>query len=496
MKKAITYSRVSSKEQEREGFSIPAQMKLLRGYALQNDFSVVHDFIDIETAKSSGRQNFNEMVQFLAKNRDCRIVLVEKTDRLYRNFRDAVTLEDLDVEIHLVKEGQIISKDAKSQAKLIHGIQLVLSRNYIENLREEVKKGMREKAEQGIYPGRAPLGYRNNRADRTIDVHPENAAIVQKIFELYASGQYSLSQLKKTLRMETGKSISRAYLHTIITNPFYVGNFIWGGHLYRGTHPTFIGSDLYDRVQTVLHGHNKPKYRKQEFAFRGLLHCAEDNCAITAERKKNKYVYYRCTGYRGACATPRFTEAQISLKLGTILKNIHIPDHVLTSLQESLAHDQQNAQSTIMAQRNALQPRLSTLQRRIDQAYQDKVDGKIPDDLWERKMQEWTAEERRIEDALARLEQPTGERLLTAQRTLELANKAYSLYLTRNPQEQAQLLRMVLLNCSIDGATVHPTYRKPFDLIFARAKNEEWSGREDLNLRPPGPEKTTETLSH
>ena len=73
--------------------------------------------------------------------------------------------------------------------------------------------------------------------------------------------------------------------------------------------------------------------------------------------------------------------------------------------------------------------------------------------------------------------------------TLELANKAYSLYLTRNPQEQAQLLRMVLLNCAIDGATVQPTYRKPFDLIFQRAKDGDWSGREDLNLRPPGPEK-------
>jgi site-specific DNA recombinase len=84
------------------------------------------------------------------QHRECRVVLVEKTDRLYRNFRDAVSLEDLDLEIHLVKESQIISREAKSQAKLIHGMQLVLARNYIENLREEVKKGMREKAEQGI----------------------------------------------------------------------------------------------------------------------------------------------------------------------------------------------------------------------------------------------------------------------------------------------------------------------------------------------------------
>jgi hypothetical protein len=152
----------------------------------------------------------------------------------------------------------------------------VLSRNYIENLREEVKKGMREKAEQGIYPGRAPLGYRNNKADRTIEVHPENAAIVGRTFELYASGQYSLSQLKRTVRVEIGKSISRAYLHTILTNPFYQGNFVWGGQLYRGTHAIFISTELFNRVQAALRGHNKPKYRKQEFAFRGLLHCAQD----------------------------------------------------------------------------------------------------------------------------------------------------------------------------------------------------------------------------
>ena len=79
-------------------------------------------------------------------------------------------------------------------------------------------------------------------------------------------------------------------------------------------------------------------------------------------------------------------------------------------------------------------------------------------------------------------------RALTAERILELGNKAYSLYLTRNAAEQAQLLKMVLLNCATDGANLWPNYRKPFDVIAQRAKNEEWSGREDLNLRPPGPE--------
>ena len=83
-----------------------------------------------------------------------------------------MTLEDLEIEIHLPKEGQVISKDSKSQAKLVHGIQLVIARNYIENLREEVRKGMREKAEQGIYPSRPPLGYCNNKLEHTIEVIP------------------------------------------------------------------------------------------------------------------------------------------------------------------------------------------------------------------------------------------------------------------------------------------------------------------------------------
>src|SRR5436190_23926691 len=123
---AFLYARVSSREQEQEGFSIPAQLKLLRDYAVRNGLIIQEEFIDVETAKVAGRKQFDRMVQSLSRNKHCRTVLVEKTDRLYRNFRDAVTLEDLDVEVHLVKEGQIISKDARSQAKLIHGCNLFL----------------------------------------------------------------------------------------------------------------------------------------------------------------------------------------------------------------------------------------------------------------------------------------------------------------------------------------------------------------------------------
>ena len=139
MKKAVIYARVSSKEQEREGFSIPAQIKFLTEYAEKNLFVVDRIFKESETAKIAGRKAFNEMLLYL-KEKNINTILVEKTDRLYRNFKDYIILEDYDLDIHLVKEGSIISKNSKSHDKFIHGIKVLIAKNYIDNLSEEVKK--------------------------------------------------------------------------------------------------------------------------------------------------------------------------------------------------------------------------------------------------------------------------------------------------------------------------------------------------------------------
>jgi DNA invertase Pin-like site-specific DNA recombinase len=205
MNQAISYTRVSSREQQEKGFSLGAQSGTLRNYADRNSYSVIRTFEDVETAKVSGCKQFGEMVRWLKKNRSCRILLVEKTDRLYRNFRDAVILEDLDIEIHLVEEGQITSKDSKSQAKFMHGINLVVARNYSDNLREEVKKGMLEKARQEVFPGLAPFGYRNNKAERTIEVDPVDSPMVIRPMEAYATGAHTMSALRKMLKAEFGK---------------------------------------------------------------------------------------------------------------------------------------------------------------------------------------------------------------------------------------------------------------------------------------------------
>jgi site-specific DNA recombinase len=483
-KLAVIYARVSSKDQEKEGFSIPAQLKLLREYALKNGIKILREFVDVETAKIAGRKQFGEMVRFFQQHPECRIVIVEKTDRLYRNFHDCVTLEDLGIELHLPKEGQIISKDSKSQAKLVHGIQLVIARNYIENLREEVKKGMKEKASQGIYPSRPPLGYTNNKLNHTIEIDADNAAIAKRVFELYATGKHSLEELRKIIRTETGKTFQKGYLHKLLKNPFYAGFFVWNGERYKGTQPLIISTNLFNQAQAILDGHNRPHYQKHIFAFRGLLTCAFDDCMMTAEMKKKKYTYYRCTGSKGKCDLPYIREEELGERLGQILKDIHIPDDVLAQLEASLSDNEKHSQAEKKAQQDKLQQRLTAVRNRLDQAYTDKLDGKISEEFWERKSAEWQLEEQQILIAMQGLREANPDMLLTAKRTLELANKACFLYVTQTPVEQAQLLKMVASNCRFDGVSLYPTYRKPFDMIFQRAKSQEWRALRDSNSRP------------
>src|SRR5271163_1293209 len=192
VRQAVAYARVSSKEQEKEGFSIPAQLKLLKEYAAANDLSVAQEYVDVETAKQTGRAAFGEMVDYLKAHPSVRVLLVENTDRLYRNLKDWVTVDELEVEVHFPKEGVVQSRESRSSEKFMHGIKVLMAKNYIDNLSEEARKGMQEKAEQGIWPTKTPLGYRNITGPdgkKIIAADPAVAPIVSKLFEWYATGQ-------------------------------------------------------------------------------------------------------------------------------------------------------------------------------------------------------------------------------------------------------------------------------------------------------------------
>jgi len=162
---------------------------------------IVREFIDIESAKQIGRTSFTALLDFfkkqerVKKNEPCRILLVEKTDRLYRNIRDWVTMDEFDLEIHFVKEGVVLSRDSHSSEKFMHGIKVLMAKNYVDNLSEEVKKGLNQKASEGHWPSVAPVGYLNDRQSHLIKIDPDRAPLIRQIFEKYASSEFSLQAI-------------------------------------------------------------------------------------------------------------------------------------------------------------------------------------------------------------------------------------------------------------------------------------------------------------
>src|SRR3954469_8410515 len=235
-KQAVIYARVSSKEQEKEGFSIPAQIKQLKEYAAANGFAVAQEYVDVETAKQTGRAAFGEMVAYLKAHPSVRVMLVEKTDRLYRNLKDWVTVDELDVEMHFPKEGVVLSRESRSSEKFMHGIKVLMAKNYIDNLSEEVRKGMQEKAEQGFWPSMAPLGYRNitgPEGKKIIAPDPDVAPIIFKLFDWYAAGTLSLREAARKVRAEglvhrkSGAPVPVSTVHAILRNRLYAGVFEW-----------------------------------------------------------------------------------------------------------------------------------------------------------------------------------------------------------------------------------------------------------------------------
>jgi hypothetical protein len=342
---------------------------------------------------------------------------------------------------------------------------------------------MREKAEQGHYPSFAPLGYQNNRETKRIEIDPEVAALIKKLFEWYATGNYSLLQVRNMARelMETqrlafqyARRLTKSTVEHILKNPIYCGDFLWNGKLYHGSHPPIVSHALWEQTQEAFRKTNHPKQTKHEFPFIGMLTCAFCGCAITAEIKKSKYIYYHCTGNHGPCPKPIARQETLGERLGEVIKGITIDDSLLDWLVQALRESHRDEKAHHDGMISGLQIHYDRLQHRIDQAYTDKLDGKIPEDLCLRKMNEWREEQSKILSQTQAHQTANHNYLEEGIRILELANKAYSLYLRQPAHEKARLLKIVQSNCTWDGVSPSPAYRKPFDILAEGLSTREW----------------------
>ncbi len=404
LRSAVLYARVSSKEQE-QGYSIPAQQQLLRRYASELGLTIAHEFVDIESAKRTGRPGFAAMVSFLRCGRGREVVLVEKTDRLYRNLKDYVTMDELDVEIHMVKENEILSRSSRSAQKFMHGIRVLMAKNYIDNLSEEVKKGLHTKAAQNLWPSFAPPGYCNAAGDggkRIIVPDAVLGPVVTRLFGWFATGEYSLKTLAKKAYEEgfrfrkSGHKIPVSTLHKILRKRIYTGEFEYAGVRYRGAHEPLVRQEVWERVQEILderqrkQAGNKPR----SFAYSGLVSCGHCECSLVGELKKGRYVYYHCTGYRGKCGEPYTREEALERQFAIRLKELVIAPAILEWLKTEVLESDETEQAARAQNLRREQAELERLQTRLGRLYEDRLDGRIDTATYDSKAAEVRQQER------------------------------------------------------------------------------------------------------
>jgi site-specific DNA recombinase len=511
-KQAVIYARVSSKEQEKEGFSIPAQLKLLKEYAAAQGFAVSKEYVDVETAKQTGRAAFSEMVGYLKAQPWIRVLLVEKTDRLYRNLKDWVMVDDLEVEIHFVKEGVVLSRGSRSSEKFMHGIKVLMAKNYIDNLSEEARKGMQEKAEQGIWPTVAPLGYRNvagSGGKKIIEPDPESAPIISRLFEWYATGTLSLKEAAQKAKAaglvyrKSGAPVPVSTVHATLRNRLYMGEFEWNGRVYAGQHQPLVTRDLWERVQGVLDGRHARKHRrvKHDFAFSGLIACGHCGCSMVGEIKKRRYVYYHCTGYKGRCEEPYVREEVIGQRFSELLGRLTFDEEVFAWVRDALRASHADEKREHEAAIGRLRAEYDRLQSRMHAMYVDKLDGKVDGAFFDRMSAEWRAEQDRCLHEIERHRAADQSYLEEGVRLIELARNAQRLFEKQEPRERRRLLNFVVSNCTWKDGQLVANLRQPFDLLAETtaiaaqaaagnrpnlAKTEIWLPGTDSNHRPTG----------
>ncbi len=328
--KYIIYARKSTEEDDRQILSIEAQLVELREFAAKEKLEIVASFEEAKTAKEPGRIKFAEMLSLIERGK-AEGIISWHPDRLARNSVDGGRI------IHFVDRGLIKSLkfptfwfEPTPQGLFMLNIAFGQSKYFVDNLRENVKRGLRQKIRNGVWPSWAPIGYLNNPKTRGVDVDTEKAPKVRKLFEMYGTGNYTLHALVEwckanDLRGNLGKEIALSNIQKILTNPFYVGLMRYRGEIFEGTHKPLISKKLFDKCQDVRIKRGKDiETGKHTFAFLGLLKCASCGSSITAEMQKG-HAYYRCTKKGGECQEKHYLrEEQLTEQIISFLKKVSL----------------------------------------------------------------------------------------------------------------------------------------------------------------------------
>ena len=485
---AVGYARVSSKDQEDTGYSLPAQEKLLRDYADRNGFELVKVFAIQESAAGKiQRKIFHEMLEYVTKSK-INTIFVETTDRLTRNFADVPIIDewilaDEKHTIHLVKEGCTLHKDSKSHEWFMWRVKVATAEYYIRLLSENVKKGQKEKLAQGWLPSKPPLGYKTigEKGHKIHVIDEEKAPIVKKMFDLYATNVRSTKRLademyKLGMRSRGGNKVSHSRVHQLLGDPFYYGMNRWNGKVGKGEHEPLITKELFMRCQDIMHSNGTPKHNKHNSLFKNVFRCDECKGKVTWEIQKGHW-YGHCNHYKNCSQREWVKQENVDLQVMENIEQLsskhdeaieNMLGWVQTALKESHGEEIEFREKAT----GELERRYQVATQRLDKIYDDKIDGKISEDFYQKKYEQYKLEQEEVMDSLNKHKNANLKYYDMGSTFLQMAKEARKIYVNRSSIEMVDdkklLMSLLFSNSTINGKKVEISYHKAFKMVSAR----------------------------
>ena len=505
---AYILARVSTKEQE-DTNSLPSQLRRMQEYSARNDFEIIETFKFAESSTKQDRKQFQQMIKQIEKSKQKIAIITDTVDRMQRDFKESVLLDDLrkrdKIIIHFIRENLILHQNSNSSELMRWDMAVMFAKSYVTQLSDNVKRSFEQKVKNGEWLSKAPYGYRNVRTEDDkswIEQDSSQALIVLEMYRWYATGSYSMIEIRKKLKKEHNVKMGISLIAKILNNPFYYGEMIIKGKLYPHKYEPIISKDLFEKVEAVIKGFNKKsfKYAGIPFLYRGLIRCAVCGCSVSPERKKG-FHYYHCTEFKGKHKTPYVREETISDQVAKAFEAIVLSEDDYKKVSEMLKKAHQDKVGYKSRRVNRLNIELSRYIQRLEKLYEDHLDGVVDDTFYERKASEYRGMRDSIKSKLDAIDKADDAFYLTVDRMLKLTQKAPSLLLRSEMEYSRRLFNFVLQNATLDQSLLRWEYKEPFDILARTAKNANWLARRDSNtfllagdegFEPPimGPEPT------
>jgi site-specific DNA recombinase len=321
-KRAALYLRVSTPGQvntdyDPEGISIPAQREAGKRKAELLDAEIVREFVEPGRSATSidKRPAFQEMLAWVKAQKDIDYVIVYHFNRVFRNSVDAgIVKRDLK-KVGTRFVSTIIDMGEGPESELIETILHAVDQYQSQASGADIKYKMSQKAKHGGTVSMARLGYLNVREAkpeggeiRTVVVDPERAQFVRLAFELYATGDWSQSDIIQELtdrglytratpkRPAHPMSINK--LSLMLRDRYYLGYVVYDGQEYEGRHEALITPDLFDRVQVILESRTAAQERRRihHHYLKGSLFCGRCHRA----GRRGRLIIHRAVNSRGS----------------------------------------------------------------------------------------------------------------------------------------------------------------------------------------------------